>query len=62
MGGLIPTSSAALMLGCSVRHVQHLVTEGVLVNRSGRLKPILLDVDEVGVALDAGTTRTRSAL
>ena len=42
----LDSEAAAVALGCSVRHVQNLVTRGELTNH-GTPRRILIDLDEI---------------
>lgn len=56
-GQLIGSEMAAIMLGCSQRHIQNLVKQGALTNHSGQKRDIRLDVDELTDAIDNGTLK-----
>ena len=56
---LIDAQMAAVVLGCSVRHVQNLVRDGTLTNHSGKANRVRVDLNEIEQRIEDGTTKVR---
>lgn len=54
---LIDTETAAFMLSCSTRHIQQLVSRGILRDHSEKRNTIQISLDEISRAIENGKIR-----